>query len=46
VRMRAIALGPAEMAGALTMLRSIVSSTANLVVGRLPNENFWVEATE
>jgi hypothetical protein len=44
-RMWAAALHHTEMAGELTMLRTVVSSAVELVLGRSPNETSQVEVT-
>jgi hypothetical protein len=46
VRMWTAALRNAELAGELTMLWSIVSYDTERVLGRSPNETFWVEVMD
>jgi hypothetical protein len=43
VRMRATALHHSEVVGELTMLRAVVSTAIELVLGSLPGEISWVE---
>jgi hypothetical protein len=44
--MRAAAIHHIEMAGELAMLRTVVTSAAELVLGRSPNETFRVEIVD
>jgi hypothetical protein len=43
VRMRATALHHSEVVGELTMLRAVMSTAIELVLGSLPGEISWVE---